>query len=121
MGLSYRPWLVRVKPRLRSDRSPHRLGPQRRGVELQPAKSIRDRIGHDRGGRHATALAHALDAERVGTKSLDVAKRDVRRFHRARNLIVGHGDGHRLAIVKGKLLEQRAADALDDAALHLAL
>ena len=86
-------------------------------------EGVLHRVGHRGGGGDDPALAHALDAEGVD-RGGEVHVDDLERRHLvgARQRIVHEGAGEELArVVVDQRLAERAAEALGDAAVELAL
>ena len=111
--------------RARSTASETRRGVSGVSLKLAPMlrKASADRIGDRRGRRDRAAFAEALDAVFGGERGRH-HMRDAHRgnFRRARHHVVGERGGERLALlVVGDFLVKRGADALGDAALHLAV
>ena len=104
-----------------ADRRPHRLG-RRRHCYVFRTDGSGDRVHHRGGRRDRAGFAAALDAERVGRafghRRLDGEGRQI---VGARHRVVHQRSGDELAVaIIDRAFQQRLADALRDAAVHLA-
>ena len=92
-------------------------------LHAERRERIVDRIHHRRRRADSAAFAQALGlGDRVYARRLDVMQFDRRDLMRGRRQVVGQRCGEDAAVVVvDDLLQQRVADALGDAAVHLAV
>src|SRR5262249_45306904 len=107
------------------DGPPHALRRAGHGyvAHAERAQRVHDRVDHGRGRRDGAGLADTLDAQRVaGCRGLGPVGDQVGHVRRAGYQVVHEGTGEQVAVgVVDGLLVQRLGDALDNAAVHLAL